>query len=85
MDAVPGIKKNEPERQLQAPVSAELVLHSCGISVAQLPDGQTLLRLVTPFGLAVSVKFDEGGREALITQMKGSNIQVARPGQVPGL
>lgn len=85
MDAVPGIKKNEGPQQLQAPLSAELMLHACGISVAQAADGRTVVRFVTPFGLAVSIPFDDAGKDALITQLKGSNIQVARPGQVPGI
>lgn len=70
------------------PPPLELVVHSAGIGVRKIdtPDGTlTLIQLMTPIGLMLSLKFDEGGVNYLIEQLKGSNIVLPPKGIIlPG-
>jgi hypothetical protein len=62
----------------QLPLFADIMIHAANIQVGDSPDGKKLLRFLMPNGLAVTILLDNTGVEALITQLKGTNITVAR-------
>jgi hypothetical protein len=89
----PAPPKNAPEEvpvevvpQMQPPL--ELVVHSAGIGLRKIdtPDGVlTLIQLMTPIGLMISLKFDEDGVEYLKQQLSGTNVYVPPKGLIlPG-
>lgn len=83
MDKIPGMRNGPPlQMQQQIPLFADLVIHTASIQCADSPDGKKLLRFVMPNGLAIMVPLDPTGVEAVITQLKGSGLSVARPGQI---
>ena len=61
------------------PPPLELVVHSAGIGVRKIdtPEGNlTLIQLMTPVGIMLSLKFDDDGIEYLKQQLAGGNIIV---------
>lgn len=68
----------------------ELVIHNAGVEIRKMPTPtgeMTLVRLHTP-AMIFTIKLDDGGVNALVQSLRGvgtSEIQIARPDQVPGL
>lgn len=61
----------------------ELVVHQGGIGVRKIesPVGTlTLIQIMSPMGLMVTLKFDDDGVEHLIQQLRGSNLVVPPKG-----
>ena len=55
----------------------ELVVHQGGIGVRKIesPMGNlTLIQIMSPIGIMVTLKFDDPGVEHLIEQLRGGNI-----------
>lgn len=71
------MKQGTPQLQQQPPLFADIVIHSASVQVANQGD-KKLLRFAMPNGLAVMIPLDKTAVEALITQLRGSNITVAR-------
>lgn len=68
----------EPVQVIEPPMPPlELVIHQAGVGVRKIetPDGSlTLIQLMTPIGIMLSLKFDDDGVNYLIEQLKGSSV-----------
>lgn len=81
MPQIPGINQNAPPMPvMEAPVVWEIVLHSCAVRCADMPDGGKLLRFNSPNGMAVTIPLDKNGAELVIQRLKGSDISIVRGG-----
>jgi hypothetical protein len=60
----------------------ELVVHSANIGIRRVetPDGNlTLLQMITPVGIMLSLKFDDGGIDYLMEQLTASRSGIVTP------
>jgi hypothetical protein len=82
-------KKDEAPQQLQEPEFAapiEIEFHIAGVNTEkyQTPDGGlTILNLISPIGIAVTVKLSDENVDQLIKDLQGSKVDVFK--SLPGL
>lgn len=91
LQGIPGMhdprKTMVPHVATEPPVIQEIVLHSCAVKVAEMPDGGKIARFVAPNGIAVTIPLDKNGVELVIARLRGekeSSLVVAPGGSIPG-
>ena len=82
-----GARVAVPQAATEPPVIVEIVLHSCAVKVAEMPDGGRIMRLIAPNGIAVTVPMDQDGVKTVIGRLSGepeSSLMVVPGGSIPG-